>query len=188
MKKIHLSALGIVLFSSLISVTSASDGNIAVSGVIAASTCSVTPGSATPLAINLGNYMASDFPTAGSRGNTVTVGFNINLCPLGTQIAYQFDGVADTHNASLFKVTEGDAYAKGIGLEVKTVGNGTATPGTAIFDVVPGMTSDWSQTTAVLNQTAGALYNKLSVTPVSTLDAVIGGKLDTTITMTFKYN
>ena len=184
MKKTLFSLLTAGLFASTSMHAFAEDGTVAITGVIASQACNFT-GTALSLTLPFGNYVMSDFPAAGTRGRSIAATFTLNSCPRGALVSYQFAASPDDNNPSLFKITEGDGYAKGIGIELKLIGT-PDTPEEGIMDVTPGLVSGWIPVKLLTG--AYGVPNKIQITPVSTLSKVTAGKLDSSITVSVKYN
>lgn len=126
MKRSMLSAM---VFSAMafsgINAVHAADGTINFTGTILDSACTVA---VTP-SVAMGSITKSAFTNAGSEAGYTKFNIVLNKCPAAQKNArLVFDGMADTDNASLLKLTTGAGVATGLGVAIYEDVNNTLLP------------------------------------------------------------
>ena len=167
----------------------ASDGALAVNGIVGAAACSFTVTSSKDLTWPIGNLSLSKVPAGGdvlvSQKGIGSLG--LTSCPVGITVAYQFDGVPDADVPELFKVTDGVGQATGLAFKIELGNASTKT------QMIPNTASSYYATT-IVNTSISSLgsknvYMSLIATGAKTnFTGSVAGVLDTSMTYTILYN
>ena len=171
------------------SVAYASDGSVAVDGIVAAAACTI-PTSYVNATWAAGDISLTAVPAAGDvvSGPKSIAALNLSACAPGITAMYRFDGEPDVDMPELFKVAEGVGQATGVAFKIEV---GSAAAG---WQQLYPQTNSPFYAAVTQNATTATITGKtLRLSLIATggktnFTGSVGGVLDTTMTYTIVYN